>query len=167
MTPNDINKNKLESGDQCNEKFCVAGELSELSRIRDFVEFRAKDFGFNEEDAYKISLAVDEACTNLIRYAYHLDASRKICINIETSSEQFVVNILDEGSPFNPLEIQPPEMGKYFKEFRRGGLGIHLMRSVMDKIEYYPSETKGSPNVLKLFKSISGLNSPKMKFSAV
>jgi serine/threonine-protein kinase RsbW len=141
------------------DDMCVICDLSQLESVRDFITLKALSFGFSEDEAYKISLAVDEACTNLIRYAYNLDPNRKICINIETLPSQFIVNVLDDGLPFNPLEIPSPEMKQYFKEFRRGGLGIHIMRSVMDSIEYKPSTAAGVKNVLRLIKNLSEIKS--------
>jgi serine/threonine-protein kinase RsbW len=144
-----------------NDYMCVVCDYEQLGGIRDFISVKALQFGFSDDEAYRISLAVDEACTNLIRYAYKLDTSRKICVNIETQTSQFIVNVLDDGTPFNPLDIPSPEMEKYFKEFRRGGLGIHIMRTVMDRIEYQPATGSGSKNVLKLIKNLTGITSGK------
>ncbi|MFH1051598.1 MAG: ATP-binding protein [bacterium] len=130
-------------------------ELVELQKIRNFIEKKALEYGLSEKSAGQVALAVDEACTNLIEHAFHHDKNREICISTEKSGDKMIVSIFDDSSPFNPLDVEKPNMDIYFKELKRGGLGIHLMRSVMDEIEYYPSKQNGSQNVLKLIKKIN------------
>lgn len=134
------------------KNICTSGDFSELEKIRDFVASEAVRFGFSGEDSQRIALAVDEACTNLINHAFKRDPLRKICVEIEPAPNQFVVNILDDGSPFNPLEVPQPDMKEYFKNFKRGGLGIQIIRLVMDEISYTPQNDKMKKNVLQLKK---------------
>ena len=134
------------------DKICVSSDFGELTHIRDFVIHKALEFGFLEDEAFRISLAVDEACSNLIRHAFKMDASQRICVLIQTDSNEFIVDIQDMGFPFNTLDVAPQEMMEYFKQFKKGGLGIHIMRSVMDGISYQPSQDKAVPNTLRLKK---------------
>lgn len=135
-----------------NKNLCASGDYSELEKIRSFVSDEAVKFGFSGEDSQRIALAVDEACTNLINHAFKRDSSRNICVEIEPSQNHFVVNILDDGAPFNPLEAPQPDMKEYFKNYKRGGLGIQIMRLVMDEITYFPQAGKAKKNILKLKK---------------
>lgn len=137
--------NKLENM----SSFC---ELVELARIRTFIKHKAISFGIPEAEADKVSLAVDEACTNLIKYTSNTDKNHEFCVTVEKVDDKIEVSISDDGKPFDPLSVERPNMEKYFKEFKRGGLGIHLMRSVMDEIEYFPADGKNSQNTLKLIK---------------
>ena len=133
---------------------CYSGEYSELHKIREFVHQKASKFGFSDDEANNISLAVDEACSNLIHHAFHFDKSKKICIQVLTDDDNFTVNIYDDGSPFNPLEAIQPDMQEYFKNYQRGGLGIKIMRSVMDEINYLPSNSSNQQNILSLKKHL-------------
>jgi serine/threonine-protein kinase RsbW len=152
MTKQVTKKNKNINPDT----ICAVGDFKELSRIRDFVFARALDRGFSDGDAQKIVLAVDEACTNLIEHAFKLDKSRNICVTVELEPNTFTVNIIDDGKPFDPTGVSKPDMDQYFKQFKKGGLGIHLMRSVMDEISYTPSTSSGdSKNILRLSKQIA------------
>ena len=152
MTKQVTKKNKNINPDT----ICAVGDFKELTKIRDFVFARAVDRGFSEGDAQKIVLAVDEACTNLIEHAFKLDKSRKICVTIEFDPNTFTVNIIDDGMPFDPMVVSTPDMDQYFKQFKRGGLGIHLMRSVMDEITYQPASSRNdSKNILRLSKQIA------------
>lgn len=135
---------------------CAVSDFKELGRIREFVLKKAIVFGFSDDEAQKISLAVDEACSNLIRHAFNFDSNKKICVEIELNNkDMFVVNILDDGKPFNPLDVESPDMKSYFREFRTGGLGISIMKKVMDDISYTPSDSKKAKNLLQLKKNLS------------
>ena len=81
-----------------------------------------------------------------------MDKNHEFCITLEKIENKIIVSISDSGEPFDPLSVERPNMEEYFKEYKRGGLGIHLMRSVMDDIEYYPADGKNSQNTLKLIK---------------
>jgi serine/threonine-protein kinase RsbW len=145
-----MSKNKKYSN-----SICTVCDLEELSRIRSFIMGKAASSGFSDDDSQKIALAVDEACSNLIQHAYHFNLSKIICVNVETSGNKFIINILDDGKPFNPLDVNSPDMKEYFANFKRGGLGIHLMRSIMDRVEYSPSSQKSKNNTLRLIKNFS------------
>ena len=138
------------------DSICASSDFEELSRIRDFVKKSALTYGFEEHQAQQIALAVDEACSNLIRHAFNFDKKREICIEIETDKNSFIVKVLDDGAPFNPLEVNPPDMKEYFRKYQRGGLGISIMRKVMDKILYQASNKKNPKNILKLIKNMNG-----------
>lgn len=128
---------------------------SELIKIRLFIEENAINFGFAEDISQKIALAVDEACSNLIKHAYKSNDSKKIWINVENSKNEFIVKILDEGEPFNPLQVPEPDMNSYFRKFKRGGLGIQIIKLVMDKIKYFPSDSKNTKNILEMRKILN------------
>ena len=134
---------------------CAPSDYAELAGIRDFVKSQALMFGFADDEASRISLAVDEACTNLIRHAYKQDKQREFCIYIDKKNNQFIVRINDNGAPFNPLEVNKPIMMDYFKNFQKGGLGIMLMRSVMDEILYAPADSFNKQNTLTLTKFLN------------
>jgi serine/threonine-protein kinase RsbW len=136
-------------------EICAIGDYEELGKIRDFVKLRAELFGFVGDDINNICLAVDEACSNLIRHAFKFDKKRKICIKIESDNNAFIINVIDNGKPFNPLEITLPNMSDYIAKPRRGGLGIKIMRSLMDDISYMPMNDSNPNNILKLKKILN------------
>jgi len=137
-----------------NNKVCATSDYTELYRIREFVMDRAEKFGFSTEDASKVGLAVDEACTNIIRHSFKFDKSKKFCVQVDTNSNFFIINISDNGIPFNPMSVPEVDMNDYRKQLKRGGLGIHIIRNVMDEIEYIPSSGGDSMNLLTLKKSL-------------
>ena len=129
-------------------------DLAELQSIRDFVQKKASEYGFDEEASYKISLAVDESCSNIIRHAYKLDSNKELSVEIDVSNGSFTVNIFDWGEPFNPMNKEMQDMEEYLKQFKRGGFGIHIIRMIMDAVEYYPSNSANKPNLLSLKKKL-------------
>lgn len=130
-------------------------DLAELHSIREFVLKKAVDFGFSDDCAYKLSMAVDEACSNLIRHAYKLDATKEFAVEVSLIDSIFQIKIFDWGEPFNPMNREMLNMEEYLKLFKRGGLGIHIIRKIMDIVEYFPSKDKLEPNILILKKQIN------------
>ncbi len=132
----------------------IRSDTGQLESVRGFVESAAREFGFDDDDVSNIVLAVDEACTNIIKHAYGGAATGEIRIEIRPKGKTFSIHILDSGKPFDPEGIEPPNLRKHLTEFRRGGLGVYLMRRLMDKVEY--AIVPGKPNEVTLVKYRSG-----------
>ena len=114
----------------------IPSQTDRLKEIRDFVAHAAHQFGFGEDDVNKIVLAVDEACTNIIEHAYGYGKNHKIKLSILAKEKVFEITITDQGRAFDPLSVPQPNMKEYLSHFKRGGLGMYLMKTVMDKVEY-------------------------------
>lgn len=114
----------------------IPSQTDNLELIRDFVSGIAKKVGFDEEDTNKIELAIDEACTNVIEHAYQHDESQDIDIAIKIDYNKFTVVVADRGRSFDMDEVELPDMRSYLAELRVGGLGIYLMRTLMDEVDY-------------------------------
>jgi serine/threonine-protein kinase RsbW len=137
------------------KRLAAFGDTTELERIRQFVEEQAREFGFAEQWAHKIALAVDEACSNLIRHSYHSDASKEFFVDISKhDAETLVIEISDSGSTFDPMTVAPPNLQQYAAQHRKGGFGVHIIRMVMDGIEYLPADPAHPMNRLRLVKRL-------------
>lgn len=130
----------------------VKSKTENLSRIRDFVSLNAHEAGIPDTIAENIMLAVDEACTNIIKHAYKLSPEGEIIININYDDEKFTVTIVDYGKSFDPDRIPRPDLQKYYKEHRVGGLGMYLMKSLMDDVKY--TSVPGEYNQVLMSKKI-------------
>jgi serine/threonine-protein kinase RsbW len=128
----------------------IESRTERLSAVREFVSGAARSFGFSDEEVGKIALAVDEACTNIIKHAYKFDPNKDIAVTVKAGNGSFEVRISDKGVMFDPEAIRPPDMREYLSHYRRGGLGIHLMRSLMDVVEY--NNAPGKNNEVRLVK---------------
>jgi len=107
-----------------------------LSDVREFVNERAVRFGFGDKEVSEITLAVDEACTNVIKHAYKGDPETEFEIKIIASGMEFEIVVRDWGATFRPEEVPVPDIRDKMKKHKAGGLGIFLMRKLMDSVEY-------------------------------
>ena len=115
----------------------IPSQKDNLEIIRNFISAIARKVGFKDEDVNKIELAVDEACTNVIRHAYEDDETQNIDIAIKIDFQKLAIVVTDRGKSFNVDEIELPDMDAYLAELRVGGLGIYLMKTLMDEVEYH------------------------------
>ena len=117
-------------------KLKIPSITENLQMIREFVLKIAAKTGFNEETQEQIALAVDEACTNVIKHAHHHDARRLMDIQIQTDANKMKITITDKGSGFDITKLKDPDVEKYIRESRHGGLGIYLIKTLMDEVDY-------------------------------
>jgi len=137
-----------------NKKFerelIVKSSTDNLSIIREFTKTAAVESGFSDETVGKIILAVDEACTNVIKHAYKYSPEGEILITINFENQKFTISITDEGTRFNPGNVPDPDLKEYHKQKRIGGLGMFLMKKLMDDVKYINlSENKNQVVLVK------------------
>lgn len=130
----------------------VKSRTENLSSIRDFVSSAASEVNISKDIIENIILAVDEACTNIIKHAYKYSPDGEIIIKIKPSKSKFEIKILDYGLTFEPDKIPEPDLQKYYRQRRVGGLGIYLMRTLMDEVKF--STVPGKYNKVSLVKNI-------------
>jgi len=128
----------------------VLSRTESLVEVRKFVDAAARSFGFPEEDIANIILAVDEACTNIIKHAYQYAGDQEIEIIIFPNPRSFEIRIYDNGKAFDPSSIRTPDLKDHLGHKRRGGLGVYLMKRLMDKVEY--NFIPGKRNEVRLIK---------------
>ncbi|MBT8391455.1 MAG: ATP-binding protein [Ignavibacteriaceae bacterium] len=136
-----------------NKKLKVKSRTDNLSVIRDFISSNALEAGLSEKTVDNIMLAVDEACTNIIKHAYRSFPEGEIEIKIEFDNKKFTIIIVDYGQTFDPTIVPKPDLKKYYHEHKVGGLGMYLMRTLMDDVEY--KTVPGKYNQVLLSKNIS------------
>jgi serine/threonine-protein kinase RsbW len=137
---------------QISKKFLSRTE--QLEEIRIFVSNAARQFGFADEDISKIMLAVDEACTNIIKHAYQNSPDKEIDIHVIREGKTFEVRIFDNGKSFDPALLRNPDLKEYLVRHRRGGLGVYLMKKLVDDVEY--NFLPGHANEVRLTKYLPG-----------
>jgi len=119
----------------------VKAKLENLAVIGNFITEAMKQLRI-EQNAWQVQLAVDEACTNIIQHAYSGESEKPIGILCSMSGNDLVIQIRDWGKPFDPKSVPPPDIESELDERKLGGLGMFLMRQVMDKVKYafYPKK---------------------------
>lgn len=122
---------------ECEYQLRIPSETDNLELIREFVTKVAEKVGFNTDDVGKIELACDEACTNVIKHAYtSQNGKQSLDILIHIDFDKFTLIVTDHGKGFDPKTIKMPDMQQYLAELKVGGLGIYLMKTLMDEVDY-------------------------------
>ena len=118
----------------------VPSDPAYLSVVRQLTSAVAALAGLSPDEADSVTLGVDEACTNVIKHAYHCDCSQQMILTFELLSDRLLLTLRDFGAKCDPSGIK----GRDLDEIRPGGLGLHIMRGVMDRIEYDTHHTQGT-----------------------
>lgn len=128
----------------------VRATTKNLAVIRSFISEHAESHGFSPNQIADIRLAVDEACTNIIKHAYKNDSSKELTIQVEVDDQKLKVIIMDKGEGFDVKSYQKPNLKQQIEQKKRGGMGVHLMLKLMDEVTY---QVKNDQNVLSMFKN--------------
>jgi len=121
-----------------------------LDEIRDFVGAIAREGGFSDKEIYSLQLAADEAASNIIEHAYEGLAEGNIRISCDVRGNEITITMLDTGKPFDPSQVKEPNIKADLSKRQIGGLGIYLMRKLMDDIRY--ESNPGGGNLLTMRK---------------
>ncbi len=131
----------------------IPSQSDNLALIRELIAKVASQVGFDDEEANKIELAVDEACTNVIKHAYNHNSNQIIDVLVKTDTKKITVIVSDKGLGFNPDKVKTPDLNESIKAGKKGGLGICLMRTLMDKV--YFQIKPGQKNQVTMIKYIN------------
>ena len=126
----------------------IAEAETALDPITDLLE----EIGADRKAAYKVRLALDELLVNVVSYAYD-GKDGEVEIVYETSDEPrtISISIIDSGKPFNPLEVEEPELSDNIHERKIGGLGIFIVKNTMDEVAY---RRENNQNIMTIKKKI-------------
>jgi len=107
-----------------------------LDEIREFVGDIARAGGFGDKDVYNIQLAADEAASNIIEHAYEGVSDGLLELSCGVKGNTITIILVDHGESFDPSEVPLPDLKADLSERKIGGLGIFLMRKLMDEVHY-------------------------------
>ena len=128
----------------------LTNDVQEVPRLNVFVDEVCEDMGCDMETTMRMNLAIEEAVVNVIDYAYPSGTVGSIDIKVTIYDNHMEFVISDSGTPFDPTKKEDVDISLHVEERRIGGLGIHLVRQLMDKINY---ERKDGRNILTLIKN--------------
>ena len=131
--------------------FELKSDLSELDTLCEELENFGNKFRLSKKLIFEINLALDELFTNIISYGFKDDEEHIIKVTITPQNEELCLCIEDDGIAFNPIEFKTPDVACSVENCKIGGLGIHIMRKLMDEICYQRCDDK---NVLTLRKHL-------------
>lgn len=132
----------------------VSNETKNLATVRDFVAKTLEEAGAPTQCVRQVVLAVDEAVSNIIRHAYKefSEGTRTIDITILTHRHCVEILLRDSGKEFDPQKYKDPDIQEQVRKRRKYGLGLFLIRKVMDEVNYV--FRSGVENVLRMVKYI-------------
>ncbi len=131
----------------------VPSSTDNLAMIRDFVSKVGEKAGFDEKEVMKLSLAVDEACANVIEHAYgDIPIKGQVRVRVTFDADEVIIEVVDTGKGFDPSQLPVKDVEQLVRERRSGGLGWRLIRSVMDEVHY--QMVPGEKNELRMVKKI-------------
>lgn len=130
-----------------NATLTLNNNINELDRLEPFLEDFFQQNGLAMESLSKIDLALEEALANVIMYAYPEGTEGDVTLSMRVENNAICMEISDGGVPFNPLQQQEADLDVPLEKRKIGGLGIHLIKEIMDSVAYEYREGK---NLLKL-----------------
>ena len=127
-----------------------SANFDQLDAIREFAAQAARDAGMDDSAIYAVELSMDEACTNVIEHAYEGMEGGEIECTCDTDDKNLTIIIHDHGKSFDPSAIALPDLEADLDSRPVGGLGVFLMKKLMDEVRFEPMGEAG--NVLTMIK---------------
>ena len=129
----------------------VDNQMSELDRVAIFLEDLGKEWGLSVSQVLSLNVVLEEALTNILLYGYIDHDQHSIEINFVIEGDQLTISLVDDGLPYDPTLKADPDITLTAEERPIGGLGIFLIKKIMDKVEY---ERNTNKNILILTKNM-------------
>lgn len=139
------------TGQERRHLIILQNDVQEVPRLSAFVEEMCQAMNFDTATTMKLILAIEEAVVNVMVYAYPAGTKGDVSVSAVTDGEWVTFVISDKGKPFDPTLSKEVDITLPVEERKVGGLGIHLVRQIMDSVSY---EWKDGMNVLMLKKKI-------------
>ena len=131
--------------------FKLKNTLAELDSLCRNLEKYGNSIGLTHKCIFQLNLALDELFTNIVSYAYKDKNTHWIKISLSHANNTLVICVEDSGAPFDPVSIEIPHPNTTIEDCRIGGLGLHLLRKMMDDIAY---ERHRGKNIITMKKNI-------------
>ena len=125
----------------------LANDISEISRLYEFVEEVGNDFELSPDIVFNLNLVLEEAVVNIINYAYPKEEHESIYLSARMHEDSIVLVLTDTGKEFDPTAAPEADVTLSADDRQIGGLGIFLIRQIMNEVKYERIEGK---NVLTL-----------------
>jgi serine/threonine-protein kinase RsbW len=133
-------------------QIAVEPEIAGIPRLNEWVEETLTAEGVGATPIFNATLAIEEAVVNVIKHAFAgIAPPYRIVLSLAVTSDRLRVELCDNGREFNPALAPPPDLTSPLAEREPGGLGLHLIRSLMDRVEY---RREAGENRLALEKSL-------------
>ena len=129
----------------------LANDISEISRLYEFIEELGNDFSLSPDIVFNLNLVLEEAVVNVINYAYPKEEHQYIYLSATMKDGSIILVLTDTGKEFDPTAAPEADVTLSAEDRQIGGLGIFLIRQIMNEVKYERIEGK---NVLTLEKKL-------------
>ena len=140
----------------------ISNDLNEISVLASFIEELGEELSLSFETTMNINLALEEAVANIIMYAYPTQEQHTILLRVTYSEKQLVFLLTDKGASFDPTQVDEVDVTLSLEERPIGGLGIFLIRSIMNEISYQRIDNENhlimKKDILQCVKNVSLTN---------
>ena len=147
----DITVMCVKYGNDMEKSIILANDIAEIGKLNDFVEDIGNEFSLSPEVVFNLNLVLEEAVVNIINYAYPKEEHEKIYLSARLCDNSIVLVLTDTGKEFDPTEAPEADITLTAEERPIGGLGIFLIRQIMNEVKYERIDGK---NVLTLEKKL-------------
>lgn len=135
-----------------NYKYKVGCSIENLKGVRDFIRNTLKNHDVQDMQISEMVLALDEMCSNLMIHSHQCNPDELFELHILIQKgDPIVFEIIDDGTVFDINKFAEPDLGNLVHDKRKGGLGIRLVKTIMDRVEY---QTASGKNVCRLIKKV-------------
>lgn len=136
-------------------RICITSTMPNLTVIGDFVTEAAERLALDDDQTFALQVAIDEACANIIEYAYsgRTDGNIEIVLS-KSATEEAIVTIRDFGRRFDPDAIARPDVTAPLEKRQEGGLGLYLMEKLMDSVSFCFDPVHGNILTMRKGKSV-------------
>ena len=134
------------------KKLVLINKVSEIEKLVLFVEELGEELNLPADLIFNLNLVLEEAVSNVILYAYPKDQTQEIYLSVKKEGNMLFFNLTDTGKEFDPTLMPEADITLSAEERQIGGLGIYLIRQIMNTVEYHRIEGK---NVLILSKQLN------------
>jgi anti-sigma regulatory factor (Ser/Thr protein kinase) len=132
------------------KQLVLKNTISELRMLANAVKEFCEENSFSGEVTHDMRLVLEEIFSNIVFYGFHDQDEHLIAISLTLRNNTLVLEINDDGIPFNPLESKTPDLAIPIEERETGGMGIHIASELVDEIEYIRKYNK---NILVMKKN--------------
>lgn len=119
-----------------NYSFELKSNLSELNALCRHLEDCGHAMNLPQKCVLELNLGLDELFTNIVSYGFEEESEHRIKFSLTKHTDMLVVDVEDDGVPFNLLDVTDHKVSQDLDSVNIGGLGIHLIKKMMDNIDY-------------------------------
>jgi sigma-B regulation protein RsbU (phosphoserine phosphatase) len=135
----------------CNKReswqMAIHNQLSDIPKVIDSIDTFCRELPVPLAPSRKLKIVLDEILNNIISYGYRDDHTHEVRIEVDPISDGIVIRIMDDGIPFNPLDLDEPNTELPATEREIGGLGVHIVKEMVEDVSY---ERRDNLNILRL-----------------